>query len=98
MGLLYLLPRTLIGTRASKVPQSSSLIIFTVNPPLVSEQTETNSVYNINRLVFITETKSVYCAVRTGSLTMVQINLSILRGLSPRENYTDRAAAAGRRS
>ena len=27
-----------------------------------------NSLYNINRLVFITETECVYCAVRTGSL------------------------------
>ena len=33
------------------------------------EQTATCATYNINWLVFITEMKSVYCAVRTGSLT-----------------------------
>ena len=32
------------------------------------EQTATCASYTINRLVFITEMKSVYCAVRTGSL------------------------------
>ena len=32
------------------------------------EQTATCATYSINWLVFITETKSVYCAVRTGSL------------------------------
>ena len=34
----------------------------------ISEQTATSAPYNINCLVFITEMKSVYCAVRTGSL------------------------------
>ena len=34
----------------------------------ISEQTAIISLYNINWLVFITETESVYCAVRTGSL------------------------------
>jgi len=32
------------------------------------------SVYGINWLVFITETVSVYCAVRTGSLYVIQGN------------------------
>ena len=32
------------------------------------EQTATCAAYIINRLVFITEMKSVYCAVRAGSL------------------------------
>ena len=32
------------------------------------EQTATSATYSINWLVFITEMKSVYCAVRTGSL------------------------------
>ena len=32
------------------------------------EQTATCAAYSINWLVFITETKSVYCEVRTGSL------------------------------
>ena len=34
----------------------------------ISEQTAIISIYNINWLVFITETECVYCAVRTGSL------------------------------
>jgi hypothetical protein len=34
----------------------------------ISEQTAIISLYSINRLVFITETECVYCAVRTGSL------------------------------
>ena len=34
----------------------------------ISEQTATCVTYSINWLVFITEIKSVYCAVRTGSL------------------------------
>ena len=35
---------------------------------LISEQTATCATYSINWLVFITEMKSVYSAVRTGSL------------------------------
>jgi hypothetical protein len=34
----------------------------------ISEQTATCATYSINRLVFITEMKSVYSAVRTGPL------------------------------
>jgi len=34
----------------------------------ISEQTAIMSLYSINWLVFITEDTSVYCAVRTGSL------------------------------
>ena len=34
----------------------------------ISEQTAIISLYNINLLVFVTETECVYCAVRTGSL------------------------------
>jgi len=34
----------------------------------ISEQTTIISLYNINWLVFITESECVYCAVRTGSL------------------------------
>ena len=37
----------------------------------ISEQTAIISLYNINRLVCITETQCVYCAVRTGSLTVI---------------------------
>jgi hypothetical protein len=44
----------------------------------ISEQTAIISLYSINWLVFITETYSVYCAVRTESLTVIQVNLSVL--------------------
>jgi hypothetical protein len=36
------------------------------------------SPYNINWLVFITETECVYCAVRTGKLNIIQVNVSFL--------------------
>jgi len=38
-----------------------------------SEQTVIIFLYSINWLVFITEKKCVYCAVRTGSLSIIQI-------------------------
>ena len=37
----------------------------------ISEQTAIISLYNINWLVFITETECVYCAVRTGCLCII---------------------------
>ena len=40
----------------------------------ISEQTTIISLYNINWLVFITE-DCVYCAVRTESLNIIQVNL-----------------------
>jgi len=40
----------------------------------ISEQTAVISLYNINWLVFITETECVYCAVRTVYLFVIQIN------------------------
>ena len=46
----------------------------------ISEQTAIISLYNINWLVFITETESVYCAVRTGSLTVTVFNFSLYSG------------------
>ena len=39
----------------------------------ISEQTANVSLYSINWLVSITETESVYCAVRTGSLYIIQV-------------------------
>ena len=39
----------------------------------ISEQTAIISLHNINWLVFITEAECVYCAVRTGSLTIFHI-------------------------
>ena len=40
------------------------------------EQTAIISLYNINWLVFITETECVYCAVRTGSLYTASLRFS----------------------
>ena len=40
------------------------------------EQTAIISLYNINWLVFITETQCVYCAVRAGSLQIIHVELS----------------------
>ena len=40
----------------------------------ISEQTAIISLYNINWLVFITETECVYCAVRTGSLYRIHFH------------------------
>ena len=45
----------------------------------ISEQTVIISLYNINWLVCITETQCVYCAVRTGSLCMLQFNVILYR-------------------
>jgi len=40
------------------------------------EQTAVISLYSINWLVCITETECVYCAVRTGYLNVIQVNLT----------------------
>jgi len=39
----------------------------------ISEQTSIISLYNINWLVFIAETESVYCAVRTRYLNIIHV-------------------------
>jgi hypothetical protein len=44
------------------------------------EQTAIISLYSINWLVFITETEKVYCAVRTGSMCIIDITPSKLIG------------------
>jgi len=40
----------------------------------ISEQTAIISLYNINWLVFVTETECVYCAVRTGCLYNITLS------------------------
>jgi hypothetical protein len=45
----------------------------------ISEQTAIISLYSINWLVCINETECVYCAVRTGCLYIIQVNLSLAR-------------------
>jgi len=42
----------------------------------ISEQTAIISLYNINWLVFMTETECVYCAVRTGYLNITEVKLT----------------------
>jgi len=39
----------------------------------ISEQTAIISLYNINWLVFVTETECVYCAVRN----IIQVNINL---------------------
>ena len=65
-----------------------------VHPPVtcfmwISEQTGINSLDSINWLVFITEKKCVYCAVRTGYSYIIQVRFSLSRrwvtGLPPRK-------------
>ena len=51
----------------------------------ISEQTAIISLYNINWLVFIIETESVYCAVRTGSWSTSIIQVAF----SPQNISTD---------
>jgi len=52
------------------------------------EQTATCATYSINWLVFITEMKRVYCAVRTGSLSKA-VCASCLKGSSRLWLYTE---------
>ena len=52
----------------------------------ISEQTAIISLYSINWLVCITETECVYCAVRTGYLNVIEINLKAFRQLIPNTN------------
>jgi len=43
----------------------------------ISEQTAIISLYSINWLVFVTESESVYCAVRTECLHVIQDNFRL---------------------
>ena len=61
----------------------------------ISEQTAIISLYNINRLVFITETECVYCAVRTGCLYIIHTNLSI-SSVSHSDGSADRTSSNDR--
>jgi len=51
--------------RSTTVRSAHIIVIYIV---FIREQTATCATCSINWLVFITEMKSVYCAVRTGSL------------------------------
>jgi hypothetical protein len=54
----------------------------------ISEQTAIISLYSINWLVFMTETESVYCAVRAETLRAIQIRSVLL--LTSRCNHCQR--------
>ena len=43
----------------------------------ISEQTAIISLYSINWLVFVTERNCVYCAVRTGCLCIIVVNVRV---------------------
>jgi len=62
-GYCILLPKVLTFTNSTFCPHSVFMCFV-----WISEQTAIISLYNINWLVCITETESVYCAVRTESL------------------------------
>ena len=52
----------------------------------ISEQTAIISLYSTNRLVFVTETENVYCAVRTGCVCVcvcVYIYIYIFSSVPP---------------
>ena len=52
----------------------------------ISEQTATYATYSINWLVFKTEMKSVYCAVRTGALWRLQTSYAVQSGTTAAVN------------
>ena len=58
-------PPNLTSANFTSCPHSC-MYVFCMDPG-------TNSDYNINWSVFITETESVYCAVRAGSLNAIQV-------------------------
>ena len=62
-------PATLTFT----IPLSARIAVFMCFV-WISEHTAIFSLHNIKWLVFITETECVYCAVRTGFLTVIQLN------------------------
>ena len=61
----------------------------------ISEQTAIISLYNINWLVFITETQCVYCAVRTGYLCIIQVSFRSLRSPATAHAVIRRTVTAG---
>jgi len=73
---------TVVGRRLLYAPRGLILQISTFCPHSVFmcfvwiwKQTVIISLYSFNWLVFITETECVYCAVRTGSLYMMQVKV-----------------------
>ena len=64
----YALDNAATGIGITRFNIHKSYVLPTQSFVGISEQTAIISLYSINRLVFITETKCVYCAVRTGNI------------------------------
>jgi hypothetical protein len=62
--------------RAAKNPNFWTRSAF-IRCVWISEETAIISPYSTNRLVFITETECVYCAVRTGYLNKITVKISL---------------------
>jgi hypothetical protein len=61
------------------MPPSANKVYFCVL--YGSQQTAIISLYNINWLVFITETECFYCAVRTKALNKIHVKIGLYEGL-----------------
>jgi len=70
-GLGFYIPTGLTFSNSSFCPHNVFMCFV-----WISEQTAIISLYDINWLVFITETECIYCAVRTGSLIHIRLSLS----------------------
>ena len=87
LSLLFFFSFNLLTPTGYVMHQQFNIQQFYVLPTLylcfvfIWEQTATCATYSIKWLVFITEVKSVYCAVRTGSLNIV-VCASYLKGQS----------------
>ena len=66
-SLLYV-PQGLTFTNSTFYPQSVFVCFV-----WISQQTAIPTLYSVNRLVLITETESVFCAVRTESLNVLTV-------------------------
>ena len=60
----------------------------------ISEQTAIISLYNINWLVFITETEFVYCAIRAGVFIHNSVNFRPYNALDYCQQYVTAASTA----
>jgi len=60
----------------------------------ISEQTAIISLYNINWLVFVTETESVYCSVRTGCSNTTEVQLGCCSAPPASSAHSSRCSSA----
>jgi hypothetical protein len=90
VGWIYRLSPVLTVRTASLTCSNSTFCPYSVFMCFVwiSEQTAIISLYSINWLVFVTETECVYCAVRTGSLNIIQVNLRSRSRVNDSQNGT----------